>query len=601
LQSHAGQVCPGGRVLAPEQGLGGQQNHPETELPAAVRPELEHLALDDQDDLETPRGLERRRMPAFWVGYPNFESFQRSRDLLNGPGFTRNIIKNGTELALDQINYCFQPSNIQIFQIQTDDAPESFVLQSPYLFYEVEHKSVGDSLGLEKILRILSPLELVNELSFDLDVFFSSGLFSSRAPSSSRIPIPFDLRASNCICYSQARAELGQESGSGGHAEYYKLKINEVLWRIMQENENPGKYRFKERRRRRVYLMQKGECGGVGFHITIEGTLPVFGQREGLQFQKYLIKFKPFLTLVSTLPLKLDYRLLICADNNTNTGVGTDTGIDNNIGRLGDLCSGKLEYMRPRSLYLPSSLFEADPRVRLEIGVGSRREDGGASGFSVIWSCLIDLGGDFRLGVWRSQSSVAAGPAGGDQLQDSPSSQLIGEMVPGKSSSSMFSVYNLERSPGAGYPLAWVIHSKHWFSSVGSDLGSSHVVRAELVRPVRRLDQALRRDQAQERGLHGTDKRQAAQTGLEPVPGVRGLQRDGAPRQDWPGRLQLCVQGHPAGGRAPREQGQSPGRTPAPIPEDDGGEQLRESSPSRRAPQDTPASFWTRTDLGSFF
>lgn len=487
------------------------------------------------------------------LGYPNFESFQKSRDSLPGSGSACSIIRSGTELVLDQINYCFHPSSIQIFQILVgkarqqqrrrsedgdeessfsfeelfsaekvinldntgrfaifirslagavgaESASESFLFESPYLFYEVEHRSIKGYLGLEKVLRIFSPLELSNELSMDLHVFFTNGLFSSRALPGSKTPIPFDLEtgASSHLCYSRVdRESQGDTSG-----EYYKLKINDILREIIRGNEKSlNKYGIREKReRRQIHFVQKAECAGVGFYITIEGVMSVFGQSEGYPFYRYILRFKPFLTLISTLPLSLEYKFSVLnrggdyyyyyySYSSGGGGAKSDPGADDAEKENFSSNSGVLEYLRPRSLYLPCSLFDEDPQIRLEIGVRSQKKDSSSrpehletfKGFTVLWSYSIDFASDFKLGVWRNQNPVAN--LAGDQFQDSPALQMLGEIVPGKGSASMFSVYNLEKNPKGGYPLTWVIHSKYWFNNVGSDLGPSHVVLSDFSPP----------------------------------------------------------------------------------------------------------------------
>ncbi|OII72881.1 uncharacterized protein cubi_00853 [Cryptosporidium ubiquitum] len=481
------------------------------------------------------------------LGYPNFESFKNSRNKLNGSGFTCNIVKNGTDVVLDQINYCFQPSNIQIFQINvgrsiqekeeckegavvnfeklfstekvinldntgrfavfiknlkeqsadqnhhlkegTDNVniSESPLFESPYLFYEVEHKDIKNQLGVEKILRILSPLELSNELSLDLQVFLTSGIFSSRVLPNSRIPIPFNLETNNHLCYNKVTKDFKEETGNTAkYNEYYKLKINDILRNIIKENESLNKYKITEKNeKKQIYFVQKGECAGVGFYITIEGIISIFGQGR-YQFYKYILKFKPFLTLISTLPLDLEYRF---SAFDTRRGDKYNTQIDLNNGNIDNEGisnnSGILEYLKPKSLYLPCSLFDNNPQVKLEIGVQSRKDPKyenveANENFTVIWSCLIDLENDIKLGFWKTQNSVVDLNLG-DHKQGTL--QILGEIVPGKSNVSMFSLYNLEKNPKGGYPLTWVIHSKYWFNSVGSELNLSHILLSDFAPP----------------------------------------------------------------------------------------------------------------------
>ncbi|KAH8584551.1 VPS13p like involved in vacuolar sorting [Cryptosporidium sp. chipmunk genotype I] len=482
------------------------------------------------------------------IGYPNFESFQKSKNnSLFGSGSTCNIIKNGTEIVLDQINYCFQPNNIQIFQIHvgrvireeyskdgdilnfeklfstekvinldntgrfaifirnlteakedgqneslhnkinSKNISKSLLFESPYLFYQVEHKNIKEQLGVEKILRILSPLELSNEISMDLQIFFTDGLFSTRVLSNSKIPIPFNLETNNHLCYNKVSKDFKEEDKSRNpvkYNEYYKLKINDFLKDIIKENENLNKYRITEKReKRQVYLVQKGECAGVGFYITIEGIMSIFGQGR-YQFYKYILKFKPFLTLISTLPLDLEYRFYTFNGKERMDLYGNTSQIDHQ-----DVLSntGILEYLRPKALYLPCSVFDENPQVNLEIGVRSRKEsmidnihfENNSKNFTVLWSCLIDLRNDIKLGTWKTQNTLAE--LSGDYNQSYL--QKLGEIIPGKNEVSMFSVYNLEKNPKGGYPLTWVVHSKYWFNSVGSELSPSNIVLSDFAPP----------------------------------------------------------------------------------------------------------------------
>ncbi|KAF7456588.1 putative vacuolar protein sorting-associated protein, partial [Cryptosporidium felis] len=133
----------------------------------------------------------------------------------------------------------------------------SSLFRCPYLFYEVEHRS-ATGLGVEKVLRITSPLQVFNELDTDVEVLYSQSPGAAAPPpfleerlllrSNSRALLPFHIESGSF--------RLGGGEGPSGARRTGQAEGKEA------GQDGPLRPEFRAPRRPRV-LRHFG--GGAGF------------------------------------------------------------------------------------------------------------------------------------------------------------------------------------------------------------------------------------------------------------------------------------------------------------------------------------------------
>ncbi|OII78355.1 hypothetical protein cand_034130 [Cryptosporidium andersoni] len=454
-------------------------------------------------------------------GYPNFEKFHEKskREVKNNDQdmyLFSTVILNGEEKGLNQFDNCFHPLNIQLLGIDIGifdksklkfntlfrmgkaisiENPGNFIvplisnkkestnitlISSPYILCKVEY--CGDSdIAVTKSLTLSSPIQLINDLNFTLDMIYCEMNFNDESiiaqkkyiiPAASALPLPTTtLPNSNIDILFGIHFEEDIESIENlDYSEYGILPIYNILNEIISEKKNQEPVLNLDKQF--IHYVQYLECSSknlnnsfVGFYATFESRLIL--SRNSYYYQ-YIVRFCPYLSIISTLPIELNYRI-----------IGEES---EDKGKQVILDSGNINYLEQKHLHVPirNRINKLTNSVvyqfRLEMGVYKDINNKyKQSEFLMFWACSIDLISGIKVGYWSSRNTSSYQLSSG-----------IGSIVAGKNPTGIFTIYNFLNFP-KGYPMKWLIHSQNWLSIIGTEIRLSDIQLVNFAQ----LDSAL--------------------------------------------------------------------------------------------------------------
>ncbi|KAH8741542.1 hypothetical protein FG386_003184 [Cryptosporidium ryanae] len=363
-----------------------------------------------------------------------------------------------------------------------NNCKSTFLLhENPYLFVDVEN-DISD-LGVQKKVTISSPIELYNELDFDLNIIISeNGNDSNRVVHfNENISIPIitnGIGNDNNIYYRGLKANSKIEKNMNFDSNEYDIF---PLFNIFSNKEdismsNSNKYIEKKKY---IYYSNYYECNiykeiglthRVGFYIVIEGRNYTY---KSVTYYKYHVKFKPLLTLISTLPINVYYRI-----TNVEFSESFNDETRDNKSLLPSqkqvlLDFGIIDYLNTKRFYVP--LDKRNNRIEnFKFEIGLLRGNNENENFMAFWSSDINLSTMIRTGYWKNRNVFIGNNKGNINLNLNNNS-VINSKDNFIQNDSFFSIYNInsiDNNYPDGVTLSWLIHSCYWFDYLGSKIMS---------------------------------------------------------------------------------------------------------------------------------
>ncbi|KAH7649760.1 hypothetical protein FG379_001990 [Cryptosporidium bovis] len=365
-----------------------------------------------------------------------------------------------------------------------DNNKSKFLLcENPYLFFNIED-DIND-LGIQKVITISSQVELHNELDFYLEIALNENGNNLnqviRCNENTSIPIITSKSDNdNNIYYRGLKTGNMVEKDTDFNINEYDIFPLFNVFNNREEYRSNSNAYVEKKEKRYIYHSSYHECNiysesglpsnRVGFYIVIEGKNYIF---KSVVYHKYYVKFKPLLTLISTLPVNLYYRV-------TNIELMENLDERNNISgevllpsQKQVLSFGIIDYLSAKKLYVPlDKNSDRIEKFKFELGLLRNNEDIN-NNFIVFWSNDIDLSKSIKLGYWKNQNIII-----GNNKNNFALNLGNNNIVNGKDHSnnnSFFSVYNVN-SINDNYPngctLSWLLHSSYWFDFLGSKIMS---------------------------------------------------------------------------------------------------------------------------------